>query len=196
MNAQRKPVVLLTGFEPFGGHRRNSSWEAASIAGKRLGPDVVVARLPVHHVRAAMVLTELLEKYHPDACLLTGLARGPRLRGERVARRHRGLAGTDLPGRLHGAWPMSETGLALRQVKLSFRISDNAGSYVCNSTYWWLLCFRMKNGWPRHVAFLHVPPLSRRITADSLARGMEGIVRRRMAFMRRTSGTGRSIPPG
>ena len=196
MDAQRKAVILLTGFAPFGGHRRNSSWEAARIAGKRLGAKIIVARLPVHHARAAQALAVLLEQHHPDACLLTGLARGPRLRVERVARRHRALAGPDFPGRLHGAWPVTETGLALRLAKLAFRVSDNAGSYVCNSTYWWLLNFSMRKGWPRHTAFLHVPPLSTRFTAASLARGMEAILRRRIALMPGASGTDRSPPPG
>lgn len=196
MDAQRKAVILLTGFAPFGGYRRNSSWEAARIAGKRVGADMVVAWLPVHHVRAAQALTALLDQHHPDACLLTGLARGPRLRIERVARRHRALAGPDFPGRLHGAWPVAEIGLALRLAKLPFRVSNNAGSYVCNSTYWWLLNFSMRNGWPRHTAFLHVPPLSARFTAASLARGMQAILRRRIALMPDASGTGRSLPPG
>lgn len=182
MDVQRKPVILLTGFEPFGGHRLNSSWEAVRIAGRRLGADIVIAHLPVHRVRAARALTALLEQHHPDACLLTGLARGSRLRVERVARRHRALAGPEAPGRLHGAWPVAETGLALRQAKLPFRMSDNAGRYVCDSTYWSLLHFRMKHGWPRHAAFLHVPPLSRWFTAAALARGMEAILRRRLAL--------------
>ncbi len=196
MNAARKPVILLTGFEPFGSHRRNSSWEAARIAARRLGADVVLARLPVDHVRAAQALTALLVRHHPDACLLTGLAAGPRLRVERVARRHRTLGGPDVPARLHGDWPVSESGLALRLAKLPFRISHSAGHYVCNSTYWALLNFRMNHGWPRYAAFLHVPPLSRRFTAKALAHGMEEILRRRRALMPTASETGRSIPPG
>lgn len=195
MDVQRRPVILLTGFEPFGGHRRNSSWEATRIAGRRVGADVVVARLPVHHVRAARVLTALLEQHRPDAYLLTGLAHGPRLRIERVARRHRTLAGSECPGRLHGGWPVAEAGLALRLAKLPFRVSHNAGNYVCNSTYWWLLHFRSRNGWPRDAAFLHVPPISARFTAKSLGRGMEGILRRRRAFMPAVLETNRSAPP-
>ena len=194
MNAARKSVILLTGFEPFGGHRLNSSWEAARIAANRLGADIVLARLPVHHVRAAQALTHLLERHRPDACLLTGLARGPRLRIERVARRHRLLSGPDVPGRMQGDWPVAESGLALRLAKLPFKVSQSAGNYVCNSTYWTLLDFRMKHGWPRYAAFLHVPPLSRRFTARALALGMEAILRRRRALMPTVSETGRSVP--
>jgi len=196
MNVQRKPVILLTGFEPFGGYRLNSSWEAARIAGSRPGADVVVARLPVDYVRAAQALTALLERHRPDVCLLTGLAHGTRLRIERVARRPRALAGPASPGRLHGVWPVAEIGMALRLAKLPFKVSDNAGRYICNGTYWSLLDFRMKNGWPRHAVFLHVPPLSGRFSAASLARGMEAILRRRAALMPAASETGRSIPPG
>jgi pyroglutamyl-peptidase len=184
------PIVLVTGFEPFGRWRINSSWEAARLLPKRLGSRVVVVRLPVHRQRAAAMLKALLERHRPEACLLTGLARGPKLRIERVARRPRALAGPGAPGRFAGSWPVTEQGLALRQSGLPYRISINAGRYVCDSTYWALLNFRINKGWPVSVGFLHVPPLSRRFTAKALAAGMERIIRRRLVRSS-LSGTGR-----
>jgi pyroglutamyl-peptidase len=180
MSEEARPTILLTGFAPFGPYRINSSWEAARLAARRLGPRIVVARLPVHRARAAEALAYLLEEHKPAACLLTGLARGGALRIERVARRPRALAGSDRPISLTGTWPVAETGLALRGSKLPYRVSLNAGRYVCDSTYWALLDFRLRKGWPRHACFLHVPPLSRRFNAGRLAAAMERILRRRL----------------
>jgi pyroglutamyl-peptidase len=182
MSTARQPVVLLTGFEPFGRHRVNSSWEAVRLAGPRLGAGVIIARLPVDRIRAAYLLTGLLERHRPDACLLTGLASGDRLRLEVVARRPRVLAGPDAPGRLCGSWPVAEAALAARLSRLPARVSVNAGRYVCDSTYWALLNFRNAHGWPRDAGFVHVPPLSGRFSAASLARAIERIVRRRLAL--------------
>ncbi len=192
MTSPRAPIVLITGFEPLGRHRVNSSWEAVRIASQRLGPKVLAARLPVHRATAAAALTALLERHHPDACLLTGLARGRALRIEQVARRPKVLGGVEMPPTLRGTWPVRETGLALAGSKLPYRVSLNAGRYVCDSTYWALLRFRQGRGWPAWAGFLHVPPLSARFTAERLARGMERIVRRRLALMAPAGeGTGR-----
>lgn len=175
-----EPTVLVTGFEPFGRWRVNSSWEAVTLLERRLGPRVRVARLPVDRRRAAAMLTALLRQHRPAACLLTGLARGSGLRIERWARRPRSLAGADAPGRLAGSWPVVEQGLALRLSRLPCRISANAGRYVCDSTYWALLDFRMKYGFPYDATFLHLPPLSGRFSSASLARGLERVIRRRL----------------
>ncbi|MGE0668974.1 MAG: hypothetical protein AB7O49_20675 [Sphingomonadales bacterium] len=174
------PIVLLTGFAPFGRWRINSSWEGARLLEGRYGGRLVIARLPVDRRRAARELVALLERHRPQACLLTGLARGPKLRVETWARRPRALAGPEAPGRLSGSWPVAEAGLAIRLSGLPYRISANAGKYVCDSTYWRLLMFRENNGWPIDAGFLHVPPLSRRFTARKLAAVMDRIVRRRL----------------
>jgi pyroglutamyl-peptidase len=182
MNTTDQPLVLLTGFEPFGPHRVNSSWEAVRRAGARLGSDVITARLPVDRIRAARLLTGLLQRHRPDACLLTGLARGERLRLEVLARRPRALAGPAAPALLTGSWPLVEAAQALRLSGMPLTVSRNAGRYVCDSTYWALLNFREAHGWPRDAGFLHVPPLSKMFTAASLASAIERVVRRRLAL--------------
>ncbi|MDE2490941.1 MAG: pyroglutamyl-peptidase I, partial [Elusimicrobia bacterium] len=47
-------VILITGFEPFGGERVNPSWEAARrLDGRRIaGRRVAARRLPVAFARA------------------------------------------------------------------------------------------------------------------------------------------------
>jgi pyroglutamyl-peptidase len=174
----KRCVLLMTGFEPFGRYRVNSSWEAVSLAAARLGPGVVVARLPVDRRRAAAELRRLLELNKPHACLLTGLAGTRLVRVESVARRPRALAGPDDPVWLRGQWPVAELALPLRRRKLPVKISLNAGKYVCDSTYWALLKFRQSRGWPSKTCFLHVPPLSRRFTARVLGEAIADVATR------------------
>lgn len=171
-------VLLMTGFEPFGRFRINSSWEAVRLAAARLGPGVVVARLPVDRRRAAAELHRLLELHNPHACLLTGLAGTRLVRVESVARRPRALAGPDDAVWLRGQWPIAELALPLRRRKLPVKISLNSGKYVCDSTYWALLKFRQRRGWPAKASFLHVPPLSRRFTARVLGEAVADVARR------------------
>ena len=56
-------VILLTGFEPFGGERTNPSWEVAKrLEGKAIGAAAVKAmRLPVNCRRAARMAGEAIE---------------------------------------------------------------------------------------------------------------------------------------
>jgi pyroglutamyl-peptidase len=173
--------LLMTGFEPFGRHRINSSWEAVRLAGPRLGKDVVIALLPVDRRRAAARVVGLLERHRPQACLLTGLARGRTPRIERTARRPWQLGSKDDPARLEGSWPAVEVALALKALRLPVRMSRNAGRYVCESTYWALLNHCLRNAPEMDTAFVHVPPLSPRFTAEALSQGLEAVARRRLA---------------
>ena len=52
-------VILLTGFQPFGGERTNPSWEVASwLDGKEIGGATIHAlELPVHCRRAVKLVT-------------------------------------------------------------------------------------------------------------------------------------------
>ena len=64
------------------------------------------------------------------------------------------------PESLEGHWPWQEMEGRLLTCGREVRTSHDAGSYVCDSTYWALLAFRLRHGYPRYAAFLHVPPVS------------------------------------
>ncbi|MBI3637531.1 MAG: pyroglutamyl-peptidase I, partial [Candidatus Rokubacteria bacterium] len=83
-----EPIILLTGFEPFGGHRRNPSEEVVkALDGRRIGAAVVRgAILPVHHDEAWARFEPLLHDVAPRGILHVGLAGGrARIALERVA---------------------------------------------------------------------------------------------------------------
>lgn len=181
---ERKPI-LLTGFEPFGRHRTNSSWEAVRIAGAALGPAAHVACLPVHHHHARERLLSLLHELQPPICLLTGLATGSAVRIERQARKPSEFDGLSGTTRMSGHWPWREMHRAVRRVFSPVRFSDDAGGYVCESTYWSLLAHRSDCGVPGDAAFVHFPPLSRRASAETLANVLLSILDEHRSHSRR-----------
>lgn len=81
-------IVLLTGFEPFGGESVNPSWEAASrLDGESLMGAVVAARrLPCVFGEALSVLRGEMAALRPALVVAVGQAGGrPELSLERVA---------------------------------------------------------------------------------------------------------------
>ena len=162
------PRVLLTGFEPFRDWPVNSSWEGVRLVAGRRG-DVLAARLPVEHGRAAAELRVLVEDRRPGAVLLVGLAAGSAFRLETLAR----------PGPLapapvvrRGRWPFAASLRALAGRGIPARLSHDAGSYVCDTTYWAAL----GEAAPRACVFLHVPPLGPGWSEGRIARGIEAVL--------------------
>src|SRR5262245_25160563 len=84
----RKRTVLVTGFEPYGGLKRNPSAEIARrLDGRRIAGRPVVGRvLPVDIEALDDALDAIFEKVEPVAAVLLGLAPGEAaIRVERVA---------------------------------------------------------------------------------------------------------------
>src|SRR5262245_25847151 len=72
--------VLVTGFEPFGGERTNSSIEAVRRLPGRIGSlDVTTAELPTSYARSHAALEAAIARVAPDIVLCIGQA------GERAA---------------------------------------------------------------------------------------------------------------
>ncbi|HUF57010.1 MAG TPA: hypothetical protein VMM55_10675 [Thermohalobaculum sp.] len=160
--------ALLTGFEPFRDWPVNSSWEGVRLVARRRG-DVLAARLPVEHGRAAVELRALIGESRPGIVLLVGLAAGTAFRLETLAR-PRPLA--HAPAVRRGRWPFAASVRALAGHGIPVRLSRDAGSYVCDTTYWAAL----GEVAPRRCVFLHVPPLGPGWSAPRIARGIEAVL--------------------
>ena len=148
-------TVLLTGFEPFDGHPVNASWLAVqAVARAWRGSDLLTAELPVSFGRAPRVLWDRLQAVRPDVVVCVGEAAGRSHVGiERVAVNiadaeladNDGARPVDAPVVLGG--PVGYlTGLPLRACLAAARatgvpteISDTAGTYVCNATFYVLM---------------------------------------------------------
>lgn len=176
--------LLLTGFGPFLDVGTNPSGELASaLNGREVGGlKVSSIELPVYFDGVAPTYAKALEELAPDvpvALLSMGLHRGAYFRLEERARPNLDSIKPDSKGK----FAEQLTPLGARELKTSFdleklsvalreggagevRISDNAGGYVCERTYYEVLTQAERLGVPG--LFLHVPPIECVSVADQL----------------------------
>lgn len=153
--------VLVTGFEPFGGHEANPSQLVAEAL------DGVV--LPVSYERAAARLLEALEERKPDLVVCFGLADDrTALAVERYAHNLDEATTTDNDGTpgsgspidaagplaLASTLPVDEIVAALRAEEIPAEVSRDAGGYLCNHVFYSLRHAGAAGG------FVHLPPLA------------------------------------
>jgi pyroglutamyl-peptidase len=167
--------LALFAFEPFGPWEVNSTDEVTAGVAEQLrdeGHDVVRTVLPVVLRRAPGLLTDVLEATKPDAVLATGLAGlRPNIDVERVAINVADFRISDNEGvRAVGlavdptgpdAWLAAVDVRALRdriaETGARARVSETAGTYLCNAIHYTLLSWSRPRGVPG--MFLHIPPL-------------------------------------
>lgn len=167
------PILILSGFEPFGGERINSSWEIA----RRLNGEVIgglqikSVRVPVGCAQAARRITGAIVRYRPRAVIGLGEAGGrPAISLERIAINladERGaLAKSGDPGFtpvVRGGPDAYFSRLPLRAIireldrkQIPSSVSLTAGAYACNALMYAALHYlRRKPGLP--VGFIHLP---------------------------------------
>jgi pyroglutamyl-peptidase len=176
-------MILVTGFEPFGGHPSNPSEEIAkSVDGRVVGGHTVRAViLPVHHIEAARAAARLLREHDPLAVLHVGLAAGrARLALERVAVNvmdyevadnagYQALGEPCVPGgpaAYLSTLPLLAILEALAGEGIPAYLSNTAGTYLCNQTLYATLHAVSTENRRALAGFLHVP-LSPAIVAAS-----------------------------
>ena len=166
--------VLLTGFEPFGRFLINSSWEVAKEVAKCCTEELIdcrVEQLPVSFNQVGDALRRLVAEHQYDVVLMLGQASSAdSIRLERVALNLMDARGADNDGFAPSELPIEETGEAayftqvpikqLREVLLregiEATISNSAGLYVCNRTYYEALCL-VAEGVVGSALFVHLP---------------------------------------
>ncbi len=167
------PLLILAGFEPFGGERINPSWEIARrLDGEVIGGlQIKSVRVPVGCANAARRITAAIVRYRPRAVIGLGQAGGrPSISLERIAINladERGaLAESGDPGFtpvVHGGPDAYFSRLPLRAIlreldrkDIPASVSLTAGAYACNALmYAALHHLRRKPGVP--VGFIHLP---------------------------------------
>jgi pyroglutamyl-peptidase len=178
-------VVLVTGFEAFGGHAANPSLEVAkALDGRAVGEAVVrSAVLPVHHAEAAPQVSRLLDETDPLAVVHLGLAGGrARIALERVAvnvmdydtpdnagYRARGepcVAGG--PAAYFATLPVAAIVAALVAEGIPAYVSNTAGTYLCNQTMYGTLHRLAQRRHPARAGFIHLPLLPAMVAAAGL----------------------------
>src|ERR1700759_2211971 len=168
------PAILITGFEPFGGMTYNPSAEIAdALDGAEIGGARVVGRrIAVDFARHRTQLEALFGEIAPVLYVGFGLATGAdMIRIERVGvnladfeladnagARHRGQAiEADGPAARAATLPCAAIRAALLEAGIPARLSNSAGSYLCNANLYTALglCAALRPAPP--CGFIHLP---------------------------------------
>ncbi len=166
-------LILVSGFEPFGGERINPSWEVARALDGEIveGLAVKAIRAPVNCVKAAARVNDAVARFRPRAFLGLGQAGGrAAISLERVAinlfqnRNGRNLDTRDdartlidgAPDAYFARLPLQAILKALRRHRIPASVSLSAGAYACNAAmYAALHALRRRPAVP--AGFIHLP---------------------------------------
>ncbi|WP_273651198.1 pyroglutamyl-peptidase I [Cellulomonas fimi] len=166
--------VLLTGFEPFDGHPVNASWDAVALVRDtwdEADVELVVRRLPVSFRRARQELRAAVAELSPDVVVCVGEAGGRGAVGlERVAVNvidaripdADGSAPVDVPviagapAAFFSSLPVKACAAAVAGIGVPVEVSNTAGTYVCNATFYALAHLLAGRDGVRG-GFVHVP---------------------------------------
>ena len=180
--------LLITGFDPFGGETVNPSWEAVcrlpdTVSGYRL------TKLQIPTVFAAAADTVLAAAKNVDVILCVGQAGGrDAVTPERIAVNmasasipdnagNRPVEAPILPGGPDGIFatvPVAAMARAIIDAGLPGKISNTAGTFVCNDTLYRLLHHFAGTG--TRVGFIHVPHLPQQARDGSPSMTQDAII--------------------
>ncbi|WP_423184247.1 pyroglutamyl-peptidase I [Arthrobacter sp. NyZ413] len=194
-------MILLTGFEPFGGDSSNPSWAAALAARDILraeGHEVDSIELPCVFGECAMILREAINRLRPGLVICVGLAGGrDRLSLERVAINCDDARIPDNAGNRPIDEPVDPSGpaayftslpikSALRELQIEgikAEVSQTAGTYVCNHVFYALMHELSTSAQAEGVrgGFIHVPyeetPTTPTMSVRDMGEGIAVVVR-------------------
>ena len=189
--------ILVTAFEPFGGNVQNSSWEVAQLLPDHIGSSIIVkGMLPVDFMDARKELRSLIDLHLPDVVL--SLGQSSKFEGlsiERVALNlmdsikpdNAGHAPTNEPIHPDGdtaymtAIPVRLMADACNRKGIAAKVSNSAGTYVCNSVYYEALYAIARQRLPLRALFIHLPHIpeqekSPMVAKERLAEGISEII--------------------
>lgn len=169
--------VLITGFEPFGGSATNSSWEVASAVSRVhiSGVSIEARLLPVSFGRVGDALKGVIAEVAPDILIMLGQSgQSESIRLERIAINmmdsskpdndgyvpDEEVIHPDGPSALFATLPLKPLRNALVAQGHKVKISNSAGLYVCNRTYYEALYHLSSQGRATRAVFVHLPKIS------------------------------------
>jgi pyroglutamyl-peptidase len=168
--------IVIQGFGPFGDFAVNPSELLVRSLAERGDPDVHTVVLPVSLERTAVEVPRLMAQHRPEAWLGVGLAAGRTalsieavavnladwpaseadVDGVSVTRRP---IATDGPAAHLSTLPAEPVLAAWRAAGIPGYLSQTAGSYLCNFSFYTAAEAARELGLPCLVGFLHVPLL-------------------------------------
>ena len=165
--------IIVTGFEAFLKNNENPSLEVIRLLPKSIkGHFIHTLELPVAYDDCFDPLKKLIEKVNPEIVICLGLAQGRKfITPERVAINLKDVSAPDNNGLIQQDVKISETGknayfttLPIKQMVANMtekgipaRLSNTAGTYVCNNVMYHLLEYNERNNLKMKAGFIHVP---------------------------------------
>lgn len=194
--ANRSPLsVLVTGFDPFGGSDVNPSWNAIhALDGREIaGHRVIGGEIPTVFGASLHKLEALMDRHRPRIVICTGQAGGrPAISLERVAINvndaripdNVGAKPIDVPIVPEGpaayftSLPIKAMLKALLDGGVRAEVSQTAGTFVCNQTFYGLMHLLAQPRWQGvRGGLIHVPWLPEQgqphMRLDEIVRGLE-----------------------
>ena len=166
-------MILVTGFEPFGGEATNPSWEICERLPREIaGARIETCLVPCVFRRAIEVAADAIERHRPVIVLSLGQAGGRSVLGvERIAINvddariadNDGQQPVDEPVAPDGpaahfaTLPVKAMAKAMRAAGAPAEVSNSAGTFVCNHLMYGVLHFIEARGFPTRAGFIHVP---------------------------------------
>lgn len=168
------PVVLVLGFEPFGGDSVNPSAEVARrLDGEMSGRHRLVGELlPVAFADAPDALARQIDRHAPELVIALGLAGGrAEIALERIAINlidariadNAGLQPIDSevlkggPGAYFSTLPVKAMRTRLQALGIPAELSLSAGTFVCNQVFYWLAHLLATEHEGVRGGFVHLP---------------------------------------
>lgn len=194
--------ILVTGFDPFGGETVNPAYEAVKLLPEYIaGAKIVKLEIPTEFEKSMELLEDAIQQELPDAVISIGQAGGrSEITPERIGinladARIPDNAGNqpadqplvlDGPAAYFSTLPLKEIVKNVQDYGIPCRISDSAGTYVCNSVMYRVLHLAAASQMGFRAGFIHVPYATEQtVTKPSgtpgmaladIARGLEAAV--------------------
>lgn len=173
---RRRDTILLTGFGPFPGVPENASQrfvpKLAHLAARRFSAHRVVARiLPTEWERAPQRLQTLYERERPKLVLHFGVSASAssyviEMRARNTRKSLEDASGAlprdevvlrGGPDTLAARLPAHDITTRLAALSVPAVVSEDAGTYICNTLLYRSLLFAEEIEQPDAVGFLHIP---------------------------------------
>ncbi len=173
------PTIVVTGFQPFGGQDVNPALEAVRTLPKVIGgAHIVQVEVPVTYRQAFEPVSAAIEHWNPQAVVCVGQAAGRScVTIERVAINVDDCDAPDNadaircnvpivddgPAAYFATLPVHDMVRAIEAAGLPAKVSDSAGTYVCNHLMYLTLDSAAHKNPGMLAGFIHVPLLHEQV---------------------------------
>jgi len=166
-------IVLVTGFEPFGGETMNPAYEAVMQLKDTIeGHKIIKKCLPVVFHESLRVLDALIEAENPNLVICVGQAGGRtqisiervgiNIDDARIADNNQqspidAIINPDGPAAYFSNLPIKAMSKAIGESGIPASVSNSAGTFVCNHVLYGLMDMIAQKYPLKRGGFIHVP---------------------------------------